>query len=292
VDPLTLITIVAGIAGILGFLYLLLIGQKSLFEWWRERQTSQPQTRSQEKPEADQTPTVTTVPHENVAVSEKSSAILSVGIRFDKEGKLAHEEQELKATVSEVVFAIEHKRPLSVSVFLETVEAIQELSKSFERDDLSPEDRINKIKLLRFIDSWKERQVILSEAISMLFHYLYLPENEMIQSIQGLAYEFFPEKGPITPWAIDVWRPESPNFHAVIHLSEDEYKQLMEINDLATPYVLIGSGWDVFDLPREVMIKKAIPAILLEVINEKRKTEGSIELPRILDLNTWAIGLR
>jgi len=34
----TLITILAGIVAILGFLYLLVIGQKSLSEWWRERQ--------------------------------------------------------------------------------------------------------------------------------------------------------------------------------------------------------------------------------------------------------------
>ena len=37
-DPITLVTIWAGIVAILGFLYPLFIGQKSLFEWWRERQ--------------------------------------------------------------------------------------------------------------------------------------------------------------------------------------------------------------------------------------------------------------
>jgi len=37
-DLVTLITVLGGIVAILGFLYLLLIGQKSLIEWWRERQ--------------------------------------------------------------------------------------------------------------------------------------------------------------------------------------------------------------------------------------------------------------
>ena len=37
-DLVTLLTILASIVAILGFLYLLFIGQKSLFEWWRERQ--------------------------------------------------------------------------------------------------------------------------------------------------------------------------------------------------------------------------------------------------------------
>ena len=36
-DPVTLITVFGGVVAILGFLYLLFIGQKSLFEWWRER---------------------------------------------------------------------------------------------------------------------------------------------------------------------------------------------------------------------------------------------------------------
>jgi len=36
-DPVTLITLVAGVVSILGFLYFILIGQKSLVEWWAER---------------------------------------------------------------------------------------------------------------------------------------------------------------------------------------------------------------------------------------------------------------
>jgi len=39
-DPVTLITILGGVVAILGFLYLLFVGQKSLFEWRRERQES------------------------------------------------------------------------------------------------------------------------------------------------------------------------------------------------------------------------------------------------------------
>jgi len=37
-DLVTLITVLGGIVGILGFLYLLFVGQKTLFEWLRERQ--------------------------------------------------------------------------------------------------------------------------------------------------------------------------------------------------------------------------------------------------------------
>src|SRR5574341_43253 len=37
-DPVTLITLVAGVVSILGFLYFILIGQKSLAEWWAEWQ--------------------------------------------------------------------------------------------------------------------------------------------------------------------------------------------------------------------------------------------------------------
>jgi serine/threonine protein kinase len=36
-DPVTLITIIASVVSILGFLYFILIGQKSLVEWWAER---------------------------------------------------------------------------------------------------------------------------------------------------------------------------------------------------------------------------------------------------------------
>jgi len=36
-DPVTLITLLAAIFSILGFLYFILIGQKSLVEWWAER---------------------------------------------------------------------------------------------------------------------------------------------------------------------------------------------------------------------------------------------------------------
>jgi len=40
-DPVTLITLVAGVVSILGFLYFILIGQKSLVEWWAERREKQ-----------------------------------------------------------------------------------------------------------------------------------------------------------------------------------------------------------------------------------------------------------
>ena len=39
-DLASSITIIAGIAGILGFLYLLFIGQKNLFEWWKDKKSS------------------------------------------------------------------------------------------------------------------------------------------------------------------------------------------------------------------------------------------------------------
>lgn len=39
-DILPTITIVAGLAGILGFLYLVFVGQRNLFEWWRDRKAS------------------------------------------------------------------------------------------------------------------------------------------------------------------------------------------------------------------------------------------------------------
>ncbi len=36
-DPVTFITLIAGVVSILGFLYFILIGQKSVVEWWAER---------------------------------------------------------------------------------------------------------------------------------------------------------------------------------------------------------------------------------------------------------------
>jgi len=52
VDISTLVTLGAGLAGILGFVYLLLIGQKSLVELWREKKASKSIRKSNKKTSA------------------------------------------------------------------------------------------------------------------------------------------------------------------------------------------------------------------------------------------------
>ncbi len=47
-DPVTLITLIAGVVSILGFLYFILIGQKSVVEWWAERREKRRKTAAPE----------------------------------------------------------------------------------------------------------------------------------------------------------------------------------------------------------------------------------------------------
>ena len=286
-DILTLVTILAGIAGILGFLYRLFIGHKSLFEWWREIRTS-----GKEKAQGeDKVSTVTTAPEENtIAASEARDTYLFIEIKFDKEGRIIHEESELRAQIAEATFSIENKQPVAVSVSLEALNWAEGLSKSFSNTDLQPDERISKTHLLRYIQNLKRQQEILSEAISILLQHFYAYEDEIIGSLQGLADELF-EKHPPTHYGIDVYRTRPPKIKAVIYLSDDEMEQLLKLEGLATPDALIGSGWGVFDLPREVRFKKAVPAIILAVIYEKQEIGDTTELSSILDLSAWAIGL-
>nr|MBC8492265.1 hypothetical protein [Chloroflexota bacterium] len=57
-ELVALITVLGGVVAILGFLYLLFIGQKSLFEWWRERQETHGVSAIPVTPPEPQVPTI------------------------------------------------------------------------------------------------------------------------------------------------------------------------------------------------------------------------------------------
>jgi len=220
---------------------------------------------------------------------------VAVRLAFNKDGLVIKNEQELKACLAEALFAAENQLPVTFDVVLEPLEIVERYVNSIESGETSPENRITKVNLLKQARALEANKKAITAALPMLLlppiRNTFLSVDELVGSIQGLARQLFESDYSVNSDALDVFRTTAPKLNTVIWIDEAEVEQVKSATGLKSISALVGSGWDLFDLPRDVRFRKAIPAIILEVIRRSQDTDEPIDVLKALDLNKWSIGL-
>lgn len=217
-----------------------------------------------------------------------------VNLIFSKDGLVIKDEQELKASLAEALFAAENQSPVTFDVILEPLEVVERYINSIE-GEVSPENRITKVNLLKQARALEANKQAIAAALPLLLlppiRNAFTSVDKLIASLQGLARWLFESDYSVNSFSLDVYRANDPRITTLIWIDEAEVEQIKTSTGLKSIFALIGSGWDLFDLPRETKFGKAIPAIVLEVIRRKQDTDKPFDLLKVLDLNSWSIGL-
>jgi hypothetical protein len=227
--------------------------------------------------------------------SRQQSSGVAVSLVFNKDGLVIRDEQELKACLAEALFAAENQLPVTFDVVLEPLEIVERYVNSIESGEASPENRITKVNLLKQARALEANKKAITAALPMLLlppiRNTFLSVDELVGSIQGLARQLFESDYSVNADALDVFKTTDPKLNTVIWIDEAEVEQVKSATGLKSISALVGSGWDLFDLPRDVRFRKAIPAIILEIIRRSQDTDEPIDVLKALDLNKWTIGL-
>jgi len=227
--------------------------------------------------------------------SRQPTGAVAVSLVFSKDGLVIKDERELKASLTEALFAAENQLPVTFNVVLEPLEIVERYINSIESGEASPENRITKVNLLKQARTLEANKRAITAALPMLLlppiRPAFLSVDKLIESIQGLARQLFESDYSVNADALDVFRTNDPKLKTVIWLDGAEVEGVKSATGLKSISALVGSGWDLFDLPREVRFRKAIPAIILEIIRRSEDADEPIDVLKALDLHKWSIGL-
>lgn len=220
---------------------------------------------------------------------------VAVSLVFNKDGLVINDEQELKASLAEALFAAEHQLPVTFDVVLEPLEVVERYINSIQSGEASPENRITKVNLLKQARALEANKKAITAALPMLLfppiRNAFASVDELIESLQGLARQLFESDYSVNSFSLDVFRTATPKINTLIWIDEAETEQIKTGTGLKSIFALVGSGWDLFDLPREARFGKAIPAIILEVIRRSQDADEPVDVLKALDLHRWSIGL-
>jgi len=224
----------------------------------------------------------------------------TISLKINKDGLIIEDEQELKASLVEALFAAESQTKVTFDVILEPLEVIKEHINSIESNDVSSKNRIIKVSLQRQAMALEARYKILTLALSLfLVHPLqdhFLRTNNLIESIHGLArlpLDFQRRQGSFLGLAI--FRKKAPKLNTVIWIDETEQEEIKTYSGSDNMFVILRIGCDLWDLSTETRFRKAIPAIVYTIASEAIKTGQDIhnlfDLSKVLDLGSWTVGL-
>jgi hypothetical protein len=239
-----------------------------------------------------------------VVQKERSDEIQSdfvIELLIAEDGLIAKDESELNAVVAEALYAADSKQKITFELDYKPLSIIRSGIELLENTELNAEKRLHKVRLLNLAKNYEENLSTLKQTMPLLFERSvrnlipFSDEKSISLGLQSLALEVF-GKGIWSyandRYGIDIFRKTDPKMHTVIWINDDEAKEIEGRTRLQSIHFLMGNGgWDIFDLPRNTLIEKAIPAIILEVNRIERKHGLSINLKDILNFGEWHIGL-
>jgi len=239
-------------------------------------------------------------PAEPTTGDRQPQSEVAVSLVFSEAGLVINDEQELKASLAEALFAAENQLPIIFNVAFEPLEIVKRYIKSIENGETSPENRITKVKLQRQAKALETKHKVVNLALTLFFlpplQYHFISVDELIKSLHGLARLSFNFQCDETTSSLSlaVFRKNDPKLSTVIWIDETEQEQIKTHSGSGDLFVTL-LGCDLFDLPRETRFEKAIPAIVLTVTFETIRANHGIhnlfDLPKVLDLYSWSVGL-
>ncbi|MBL1127180.1 MAG: hypothetical protein D8M54_01515 [Chloroflexi bacterium] len=197
--------------------------------------------------------------------------------------------------LEEAIFAAENQRQLVFGASFMPIDKLKEQIEAISRES-SPEDRIKHVRLMRKLSNYNDKLNKVSRALPLLFLQPILGTfstvNGLMTSIEGIGITVFGGMPDfVQGHALDVFREHWPQISAIIYIDEAEADEIAERAGLKSILSLLGHGWDLYLLPLETRLRKAIPAIVLEVNYQNERLDKELELLKVLNLDSWSIGL-
>lgn len=219
---------------------------------------------------------------------------------FNKDGLVIEDEQELKASLTEALFAAENQLPVTFSVVLEPLEVVERYINSIESGEASPENRITKVNLQRQARTLEAKRKTVTLALSLFLlpplRHHFVSSDELIESLHGLArlsFDFQCDESA-SSLSLAIFRKDDPKLNTVIWIDETEQEEIKSHSGSDSLYATL-IGCDLFDLPRKTRFGKAIPAIIFTIAFESIRIDQDIhsffDLAKVLNLYSWSVGL-
>jgi hypothetical protein len=233
--------------------------------------------------------------------SESQSAFL-ISLLFSSDGIILKDEAEFRALLAEALYASENKQDIKFDLRFEPIEILKRGIAALDNGVISPDERLDKIRLLRLLKNYEQRLNNLKETLPLLFQTpirdFFVWSTEIAESVKGLGLLALIDEDSVScAVQLDIFRRDEPKINAVIGLNDEETEQLKNKLDLKSLSQLLGFGYDLIDLPKTIRLNKAIPAMLLETNRVKKKVESNSKVENTLDLremlnyNKWHVGL-
>lgn len=224
----------------------------------------------------------------------------AISLVFNKTGLVINDEQELKASLAETLFAADNQLPIAFHVIFEPLEVIERYIKSTESGEASPEDRIARVNLLRQAKVLEKKHKIATLALPLFLlpplRHHFISTDELIESLQGLARLSFNFQCDETASSLSlaIFRKDDPKLSTMIWIDETEQEQIKAYSKSNNVFATL-IGCDLFDLPRRTRFGKAMPAIIFtiafEAIRANQDIHSLFDLSRVLDMYSWSVGL-
>jgi hypothetical protein len=234
---------------------------------------------------------------ENLSVIELPKHKVAFNLELNQDATFSTDDRDIEALVHEILYAVDKGEPISFSVKYKPLELVRKaVAELNDKSTLSPDVRIRKISLLRKSQELEEELKCLCESAQLLFTSPMRNASasgiDLSKCLQGLAKRIFSDVGykEGVELGLDVFRRKDPKISTAIYLDNVEENSLLEMHNLPSSQALVLSGWDLFDLPRNVIFEKAIPAIVVESwrVHSRDKT---IDMHKALEPFSWSIGL-
>jgi hypothetical protein len=233
--------------------------------------------------------------------SRQTLSGVAISLKFNGDGLVTEDEQELKASLVEALFAAESQAQVTFDVVLEPLEVVKGYINSIESGDASPENRITKVNLLRQASTLEAKHKDATLALSLFLlpplRHHFVSADELVESLHGLArlsFDFQCDQSA-SSLSLDVFRKDDPRLKTVIWIDETEQEKIETDSGWNDIFAILRIGCDLFDLPIKTRFGKAIPAIVLTIASEAIRTGQDVhnlfDLSKVLDLYSWSVGL-
>lgn len=229
-----------------------------------------------------------------------SSPSFVVQMRFANDGSISQDELELHAMLAEALHAADNKQQVDFDLDCEPLEVLRNAIVSLNTENSTPQNRLHKVKLLNLVKTYDNKLAWLRETMPLLFQKpvrdMFLTAEEITSGLQNMAFQLLSDNSRVSyandRHGIDVFRRDDPRLNAVIWIDKDETEQIISELELKSIFLLRGDfGYDFFDLPRQIQVRKAIPAMSLEATRISIRTDNSFNIQDVLKLDSWYIGL-
>ncbi|MDD2666154.1 MAG: toll/interleukin-1 receptor domain-containing protein [Methanocellales archaeon] len=232
----------------------------------------------------------------------QNSAHLEASFHVGNEANLIGTIEDIEATVDEALYRIEQGYDPPFTIEIAAVDNVsREFAEISQKVSPSPEDRRERIHLKKELDRLLDaRDRVKRGVLYILCEQSLKPytssSRRITRCIMGYFWLFSREAHtPFNPWKLgftgyDLYRFRSPKLSTTIWLNQEEDALVSKLDPTGITFQM-EARWTVLELPDDVLLYKAIPQIVCEVIKAKDRQIENPHGDNLLDLSKWYFGL-